>query len=62
MTPSGLMVWRGKGATGSEAEAEISLQVKMRDEPSCDSVKDAGSVFLFSICHNHYYLLMLVSS
>lgn len=49
MTPSGLMVWRGKGTAGSEAENKVSPQVKMRDEPSCDSVKDAGSVFLFSI-------------
>lgn len=58
MMPSGLMVSRGKGTAGSEAAAEISLQVKMRNEPSCDSMKDAGSVFLFSICHNNYYLLV----
>lgn len=62
MTPSGFMVWRGKRTAGSETETKVSLQMKMRDKPSCDSVKGAGSVFLFSICHNDYYLLMLVSS
>lgn len=46
MTPSCLVVWRGEGTARSEAEAKGSPQVKMGDEPSCDSVKDAGSVFL----------------